>query len=165
MRQSRFSAVHDINAYVGNDAEIRPVEGIAVTLANISDSRTNLAALDLFCAEVHFLKSIRVGQGSEFISRDFNLRACLCEVTLDFARPDKPMDDTVTAPQWPTEVEAPDGTPIGFLPLPVAARFGDLARVLQRQSPCSAIGDKVPAPLTELEGTADLPKTLVHLQL
>ena len=40
-----------------------------------------------------FPKTIRVDQGSEFISRDLDLWAYLHGVTLDFSRPGKPTDN------------------------------------------------------------------------
>jgi len=50
-----------------------------------------VATLDRVCAEVGFPKTIRVDQGSEFISLD--LWAYLHGVTLDFSRPGKPTDN------------------------------------------------------------------------
>ena len=49
-----------------------------------------VATLDRVCAEAGFPRTIRVDQGSEFISRDLDLWACLHGVTLDFSRPGKP---------------------------------------------------------------------------
>jgi putative transposase len=40
-------------------------------------------------------KTIRVDQGSKFISRDLDLWAYLHGVTLDFSRPGKPTDTDV----------------------------------------------------------------------
>jgi putative transposase len=49
--------------------------------------------LEVTCAEVGYPKTIRVDQGSEFISRDLDLWAYTNGVTLDFSRPGKPTDN------------------------------------------------------------------------
>jgi putative transposase len=49
--------------------------------------------LERVCAEVGKPKTIRVDQGSEFISRELDLWAYLNGVTLDFSRPGKPTDN------------------------------------------------------------------------
>ncbi|MGQ7385843.1 integrase core domain-containing protein, partial [Streptococcus suis] len=45
------------------------------------------------CSEVGYPASIRVDQGSEFISRDLDLWAYMKGVTLDFSRPGTPTDN------------------------------------------------------------------------
>jgi putative transposase len=42
------------------------------------------------------LKTIRVDQGSEFVSRDLDLWAYQKDVTLDFFRPGKPPDNALS---------------------------------------------------------------------
>lgn len=49
--------------------------------------------LERVCREFGYPKSIRVGQGSEFISRDLDLWAYQKNVILDFSRPGKPTDN------------------------------------------------------------------------
>lgn len=49
--------------------------------------------LERVCAGVGYPKTIRVDQGSEFISRDLDLWAYQKDVTLDFSRPGKPTDN------------------------------------------------------------------------
>ena len=56
-------------------------------------ARDIVATLDRVCAEVGFPKTIRVDQGSEFISRDLDLWAYHRGVVLDFSRPGKPTDN------------------------------------------------------------------------
>src|SRR3546814_16541473 len=46
---------------------------------------------------VGYPKTIRVDQGSEFISRDLDLWAYANDVTLDFSRPGKPTDNAYIA--------------------------------------------------------------------
>jgi putative transposase len=58
--------------------------------------------LERVCAEVGYPTSIRVDQGSEFISRELDLWAYMKGVTLDFSRPGKPTDtDVVEKPFHP----------------------------------------------------------------
>lgn len=49
--------------------------------------------LENVCTEVGYPTSIRVDQGSEFISRELDLWAYIKGVTLDFSRPGKPTDN------------------------------------------------------------------------
>ncbi|MGA0606659.1 integrase core domain-containing protein [Phenylobacterium sp. VNQ135] len=49
--------------------------------------------LERVCATVGYPSTIRVDQGSEFISRDMDLWACANGVTLDFSRPGTPTDN------------------------------------------------------------------------
>ena len=50
--------------------------------------------LERICKNIGYPKSIRVDQGSEFISRDLDLWAYANNVTLDFSRPGKPTDNS-----------------------------------------------------------------------
>lgn len=52
-----------------------------------------VATLDRVCGEIGYPKTIRVDQGSEFVSRDMDLWAYTNSVTLDFSRPGKPTDN------------------------------------------------------------------------
>lgn len=52
-----------------------------------------VATLDKVCRQVGYPKTIRVDNGSEFISRDMDLWACHRGVILDFSRPGKPTDN------------------------------------------------------------------------
>lgn len=52
-----------------------------------------VATLERICAETGYPHSIRVDQGSEFVSRDLDLWAYQHDVTLDFSRPGKPTDN------------------------------------------------------------------------
>ena len=50
--------------------------------------------LERDCAEVGYSQTIRVDNGSEFISRDLDLWAYQKGVVLDFSRPSKPTDNS-----------------------------------------------------------------------
>ena len=54
-----------------------------------------VATLERVCARVGYPRTIRVDQGSEFVSRDLDLWAYMRGVTLDFSRPGKPTDTDV----------------------------------------------------------------------
>ena len=49
--------------------------------------------LERVCGETGYPASIRVDQGSEFISKELDLWAYMKGVTLDFSRPGKPTDN------------------------------------------------------------------------
>ena len=51
------------------------------------------AALERVSAQTGYPRTIRVDQGSEFVSRDLDLWAYANDVTLDFSRPGKPTDN------------------------------------------------------------------------
>lgn len=52
-----------------------------------------VVTLERVCAKLGYPKTIRVDQGSEFVSRDLDLWAYAKGVTLDFSRPGKPTDN------------------------------------------------------------------------
>jgi putative transposase len=52
-----------------------------------------VATLERVCGEIGYPKTIRVDQGSEFVSRDLDLWAYTNGVILDFSRPGKPTDN------------------------------------------------------------------------
>lgn len=52
-----------------------------------------VTTLEKVCAQVGYPRTIRVDQGSEFVSRDLDLWAYARGVTLDFSRPGKPTDN------------------------------------------------------------------------
>ncbi|BCH31197.1 hypothetical protein MesoLjLc_31270 [Mesorhizobium sp. L-8-10] len=54
-----------------------------------------VTTLDRVCAELGTPKTIRVDQGSEFVSRNLDLWAYANGVVLDFSRPGKPTDNAV----------------------------------------------------------------------
>jgi len=49
--------------------------------------------LERVCRQVGYPRTIRVDQGTEFVSRDLDLWAYAKGVTLDFSRPGKPTDN------------------------------------------------------------------------
>lgn len=53
----------------------------------------NVQTLERVCQAANYPKTIRVENGSEFISRDVDLWAYANDVTLDFSRSGKPTDN------------------------------------------------------------------------
>lgn len=103
--------------------------------------------LDRVCGKIGYPNTIRVDQGSEFISRDLDLWAYQRGVVLDFSRPGKPTDNAF--------IEAFNGkfrqeclNAHWFLSLADAAeKMEDWRRDYNEERPHSAIGNKVPAAL------------------
>lgn len=57
-----------------------------------------VATPDRVCRDIGFPTTIRVDHGSDSISRDMDLRAYRCCVTLDFSYPRKPTDNAFIEP-------------------------------------------------------------------
>jgi putative transposase len=102
-----------------------------------------VATLERVCDAMGYPKTIRVDQGSEFVSRDLDLWAYTRGVTLDFSRPGKPTGNAF--------IEAFNGrlgaeclNPHCSGRLPTSAKAGGLAQGLQRGS--AAWGDRQQAP-------------------
>ena len=114
-------------------------------------------ALERTCAVVGYPKTIRVDQGSEFISRDLDLWAYAKGVTLDFSRPGKPTDNAY--------IEAFNGrfraeclNAHWFLTLADARKkMEDWRRYYNEDRPHGAIGHKPPIALMNRSGGASPP--------
>ncbi len=98
-----------------------------------------------FGAAVGYPRTIRVDQGSDFVSRDLDLCAYAKGVTLDFSRPGKPTDNASSSLQR----QVPERVPERAL-VPDACRRpqkdGGLAQILQRGAP--AWGDRRKPPIS-----------------
>ncbi|MFN3132452.1 IS3 family transposase [Roseibium sp.] len=110
--------------------------------------------LETVCTRIGYPKTIRVDQGSEFISRDLDLWAYQKGVTLDFSRPGKPTDNAF--------IEAFNGrfraeclNAHWFLSLADAAeKLEDWRKDYNEHRPHGAIGNKVPMDLMKSERAA-----------
>lgn len=111
-----------------------------------------VATLDRVCRSAGYPKTIRVDQGSEFVSRDMDLWAYQRGVVLDFSRPGKPTDNAF--------IEAFNGrfraeclNQHWFLTLADAAeKLEAWRRYYNEERPHGAIGNKVPIMLTKSGG-------------
>ena len=114
-------------------------------------------ALEQVCPKIGYPKTIRVDQGSEFISRDLDLWAYAKGVTLDFSRPGKPTDNAY--------IEAFNGrfraeclSAHWFLTLADAAeKMEDWRRYYNEVRPHGEIGHKVPISLLNPDGATSPP--------
>jgi putative transposase len=94
----RYESVHDQLA-TGRKLRILTVVDTFSRLSPVVDPRFSyrdedvVATLDRACRKIGYPKTIRVDNGSEFISRDMDLWAYQRGVTLDFSRPGKPTDN------------------------------------------------------------------------
>jgi putative transposase len=90
--------VHDQLA-LGNKLRILTIVDIHSRFCPAADPRFTyrgedvVRTLEQVCAQFGHPKTIRVDNGSEFISRDLDLWAYANDVTLDFSRPSKPTDN------------------------------------------------------------------------
>lgn len=113
--------------------------------------------LEQACAGVGYPRTIRVDQGSEFVSRDLDLWAYARGVTLDFSRPGKPTDNAF--------IEAFNGrfraeclNEHWFLTLDDArSKMEDWRRYYNEERPHGAIGNKSPIMLQNRDGAASPP--------
>jgi putative transposase len=106
-----------------------------------------VAVLEEVCAEIGYPASIRVDQGTEFVSRDLDLWAYIKGVVLDFSRPGKPTDNAFIE-SFNGKFRAECLNQHRFMSLDDAARKCDAwRREYNEVRPHSAIGNKVPISL------------------
>jgi putative transposase len=116
-----------------------------------------VAILEGVCKVVGFPATIRVDQGTEFVSRDLDLWAYQRGVTLDFSRPGKPTDNAF--------IEAFNGrfraeclNAHWFLTLDDArTKLEDWRRYYNEERPHGAIGQNAPITLHHRDGAASPP--------
>jgi len=115
-----------------------------------------VATLDRVCRKSGYPKTIRVDQGSEFISRDMDLWAYQRGVTLDFSRPGKPTDNAfIEAFNGKFRAECLNAH--WFLTLADAAeKLEAWRRYYNEERPHSAIGNNAPIMLTKSGGITSL---------
>jgi putative transposase len=94
--------------------------------------------LDRVCSKIGYPVTIRVDQGSEFVSRDLDIWAYARGVTLDFSRPGKPTDNAF-AEAFNSRVRSNERTLVHDA-CGRARKVGGLAQILQRGPP--ARGDR-----------------------
>ena len=103
--------------------------------------------LERVCGEIGYPASIRVDQGSEFISRDLDLWAYTRGVVLDFSRPGKPTDNAFIE-SFNGKFRAECLNQHWFMNLDDAVRKCEAwRRDYNEVRPHSAIGNKVPISL------------------
>ena len=114
-------------------------------------------ALETKCAATGYPKTIRVDQGSEFVSRDLDLWAYTRGVTLDFSRPGKPTDNAFIE-AFNGRLRAECLNTHWFLTLDDArTKMEDWRRYYNEERPHGAIGNKSPITLQNHDGASSPP--------
>lgn len=109
-----------------------------------------VTTLDRICRKNGYPKTIRVDNGSEFISRDMDLWAYQRNVTLDFSRPGKPTDNAYIE-AFNDKFRAECLNAHWFMGIEdTAEKLEAWRRDYNEERPHSAIGNKVPAALMKL---------------
>jgi len=154
--------VHDQLA-TGSKLRVLTVVDLFSRYSPVIDPRFSYRAEDVVqtlertCAMTGYPKSIRVDQGSEFVSRDLDLWAYAKGVTLDFSRPGKPTDNAY--------IEAFNGrfraeclNTHWFLTLDDArSKLEDWRRYYNEERPHGAIGHIAPITLLNRDGEPSAP--------
>ena len=109
------------------------------------------------CPKIGYPKTVRVDQGSEFISRDLDLWAYTKGITLEFSRPGKPPDNAyIEAFNGRFRAECQNAH--WFLTLADAAeKMEDWRRYYNKVRPHGAIRHNVPISLLNHDGAASPP--------
>ena len=109
-----------------------------------------VATLDRICRKTGYPKTVRVDNGSEFVSRDMDLWAYQRGVTLDFSRPGKPTDNAYIE-AFNSKLRSECLNAHWFMGLAdTAEKLEAWRRDYNEERPHSAIGNKVPAALMKL---------------
>lgn len=113
--------------------------------------------LEKVCAEIGYPATIRVDQGTEFVSRDLDLWAYTRGVVLDFSRPGKPTDNAfIEAFNGRFRVECLNQH--WFMSLEDARQKMEAwRRYYNEERPHGAIGQKAPITLLVRDGTPSQP--------
>jgi putative transposase len=149
--------VHDQLA-LGNKIRILTVVDTYSRYVPVIDPRFSYRAgnvvetLDRVCGQIGLPKTIRVDQGSEFISRDLDLWAYRNDVILDFSRPGKPTDNAFIE-AFNGRLRAECLNTHWFMSLADAQKkLEDWRRVYNEVRPHGAIGNKCPITLMKPGG-------------
>lgn len=113
--------------------------------------------LETVCARVGYPATIRVDQGTEFVSRDLDLWACTRGVVLTFSRPGKPTDNAfIEAFNGRFRVECLNAH--WFMTLEDARQKMEAwRRYYNEERPHGAIGQKTPITLLRSDGMSSPP--------
>jgi len=166
LREDRTPATHPNDVWAMDFVHDQTYDGSRLRILTVIDTHSRfvptidvrrtykgsdvVATLERVCREVGYPKTIRVDQGSEFVSKDLDLWAYQKGVTLDFSRPGKPTDNAF--------IESLNGkfraeclNTHWFLNVSDAQRKCDIWRQDYNEvRPHSAIGNKTPSELANL---------------
>jgi putative transposase len=155
--------VHDQLA-TGRKLRVLTVVDIFSKFSPVIDPRFSYRAEDVVstlervCRIVGYPQSIRVDQGSEFVSRDLDLWAYAHGVTLDFSRPGKPTDNAFIE-AFNSKLRGECLNAHWFMSLDDArAKLEAWRRYYNEDRPHSGIGQKTPILLHTAGGAASPPQ-------
>ena len=155
--------VHDQLA-TGRKLRVLTVVDIFSKFSPVIDPRFSYRAEDVVstlervCRTVGYPQSIRVDQGSEFVSRDLDLWAYAHGVTLDFSRPGKPTDNAFIE-AFNSKLRGECLNAHWFMSLDDArAKLEAWRRYYNEDRPHSGIGQKTPILLHTAGGAASPPQ-------
>lgn len=147
--------VHDQLA-MGKKLRVLTVVDIFSTYCPVVDPRFSYRAEDVVrtlegvCGQVGYPKTIRVDQGSEFVSRDLDLWAYANSVTLDFSRPGKPTDNAFIE-AFNSKFRSECLNAHWFMSLDDArSKMEDWRRYYNEERPHSGIGQNTPSQAAHL---------------
>jgi len=151
--------VHDQLA-LGNKIRVLTVVDIFSKFSPVIDPRFSYRAEDVVrtlervCGDVGYPKTIRVDQGSEFVSRDLDLWAYTHGVILDFSRPGKPTDNAFVE-AFNSKVRSECLNAHWFMSLDDArSKLEDWRRYYNEERPHSGIGQRTPILLHNAGGAS-----------
>lgn len=154
--------VHDQLA-LGNKIRVLTVVDIFSKFSPVIDPKFSYRAEDVVrtlekvCGEVGYPKTIRVDQGSEFVSRDLDLWAYTHGVILDFSRPGKPTDNAFIE-AFNSKVRSECLNAHWFMSLDDArSKLEDWRRYYNEERPHSGIGQRAPILLHNADGASSPP--------
>lgn len=153
--------VHDQLA-MGRKIRILTVVDTFTRFAPVIDPRFSYRAenvvevLERVCSKAGYPSTIRVDQGTEFVSRDLDLWAYAKGVTLDFSRPGKPTDNAFIE-AFNGRLRAECLNAHWFMSLEDAReKLGDWRKYYNEQRPHGGIGQKTPISLVRRAGIPEL---------
>ena len=151
--------VHDQLA-MGKKIRVLTVVDIFSKFSPVVDPRFSYRAEDLVrtlekvCGHVGYPKTIRVDQGSEFVSRDLDLWAYGNGVTLDFSRPGKPTDNAFIE-AFNSKLRSECLNAHWFMSLDDArSKLEDWRKYYNEERPHSGIGQNTPIQLHKTGGAS-----------
>jgi putative transposase len=151
--------VHDQLA-LGNKIRVLTVVDIFSKFSPVIDPKFSYRAEDVVrtlervCGEIGYPRTIRVDQGSEFVSRDLDLWAYAHNVTLDFSRPGKPTDNAFIE-AFNSKVRSECLNAHWFMSLEDArSKLEDWRRYYNEERPHSGIGQMTPILLHNTGGAS-----------
>jgi putative transposase len=151
--------VHDQLA-MGKKIRILTVVDIFSKFSPVIEPRLSYRAEDVVrtlewvCSQVGYPKTIRVDQGSEFVSRDLDLWAYANGVTLDFSRPGKPTDNAFIE-AFNSKFRSECLNAHWFMSLDDArSKMEDWRRYYNEERPHSGIGQNTPIQLHKFGGAS-----------